>query len=497
MLRTLFLAAVSLALAPGPPARAVEETVVTIDTALGDTTETFWLQIPDGYRPEAPCPLLIGWHQLGGNELEMKNSSDFDSIANARGWIAASHLGSSRTNWANHATQSHVTDVIRWIEGRYDVDPARIYMVGASMGGAAGMVYADNHLDPDGPMIAAAASISGIQDCERRYHEQGINQSMIAAFGGTPEEVPFTYHRNSSICFADSTESMHMNARHLPLYLTFGYGVSDEPWRSHAEDLYAAMAGIADTVVLRESPIHGHGWMCAEDGEICDFLERFSCDPYPSRISIDADEPGAWYWADVTMRIPGAYARFEGEVDPGVGTVAFTMLRNVDRAILALAPLGFPLDGERFACDWDVREGGTARIGFRGLSHAPSAVARDGVIYDRWSYDEGEGVLSIAGEGAARYTILREPAAAPETGSVNPRLTCWIAGSDRVRYRAPGAGGIRFDLYDATGRSLHRGVASQAEGEIPILRNLPSGIYFFEMRGDDRRRLVRKLVVTR
>lgn len=475
------------------------ESVITIETTLGDTTETFWLQIPDGYRPDVPCPLLIGWHQWGGDELEMRNSSDFDSIADSRGWIAASHLGSSRTNWANHATQSHVTDVIRWIESRYSVDTRRIYMVGASMGGAAGMVYANNHLDPHAPMVAAAASISGIQDCERRYREQGINHSMITAFGGTPDEVPFTYHRNSAIYFADSTESMHKNARHLPLYLTFGHGTSDEPWRSHAEDLHAAMAGIADTIVLRESAIQGHGWACAEEERICDFLGAFSCDPMPARISIDADEEGRWYWATITMRASETFARFDGTADVAGGQVGLVMLRNVASALLDLAPLGFPLEGPRFECAWDVRQGGSAQIGFRNVSHSPSAVTRDGLIYERWSYDPQAQILTIDGEGAGHYVVLMEASAMPgDAEQGEPRLVSFGTGNDAVRYRTSGGvGEINFTLCDVAGRILRRGTLAQPEGEIPVLRNLPSGIYFFDMRAGGRLRRLQKLVVSR
>ena len=37
-------------------------------------------------------------------------------------------------------------------------------MVGGSMGGAAGAIFANNHLDPTQPMVAATASPSGILD---------------------------------------------------------------------------------------------------------------------------------------------------------------------------------------------------------------------------------------------------------------------------------------------------------------------------------------------
>ena len=85
----------------------------------------------------------------------------------------------------------------------FPIDQRRIYMVGGSMGGGAGAIYANNHLNPNKPMVAATASGSGILDCERRFYEMDGNNSMIQWFGGSPIEVPFEYHRNSAVFFND------------------------------------------------------------------------------------------------------------------------------------------------------------------------------------------------------------------------------------------------------------------------------------------------------
>lgn len=414
---------------------AAQQLEITIPTSLGDTDETFWLQIPEGYDPAEPRPLLIGWHQLSANHDEMRLATVFDSVADARGWIAASHDGPIPAHWTNHAAQSHVVDVIRWIEAHYAVDPDRIYMVGSSMGGAAGMIFANNHLDPSGPMIAAAASISGIQDCERRFHEQGINYSMIAAFGGTPEEVPFEYHRNSAICFSDSTASMHVNARHLPLWLTFGQGETDQPWRTHAEDLFAVLDGYADSVVLRESAFSGHGWGCAEAGLICDFLAAFRVDRHPRRISVQADEDGAWYWARLVRRgLPGTFGRVEGEVDAADRRIDFAMLRNIAWAAVDPAPLGLAPDAGVFRARWAVLDSLPAELVIVDVSDPPALILRDGLPFAAWRHDPVRRTLTLTGEGTAEYTVFPQSAALPEGPPPPPppgrqqaaaRLTVW------------------------------------------------------------------------
>ena len=130
-------------------------------------------------------------------------------------------------------------------------------MVGGSMGGATGAIYANNHLDPTKPMVAATASASGILDCERRAIEMDGNNSMIEWFGGNWDEVPFEYHRNSAVYFADSTQSMHFNLQHLPLYLDFG---TSEPHRTHAEDLYNLIINYNESIWIDTEPTGSHGY---------------------------------------------------------------------------------------------------------------------------------------------------------------------------------------------------------------------------------------------
>jgi len=474
------------------PAVAQEELIVTIETTHTDTTETFWLQVPPGYDPAAPPPLLVGWHQWGGSHLELRNATRFDSVAAARGWLLASHQGPGPTHWNNHPTQSHVVDMLDWIADRYPFDPQRLYMVGASMGGAAGMVFANNHLDPAGHRVAAAASVSGIQDCERRFNEQGNNNSMIAAFGGRPDEVPYVYHRNSAICFSDSTESMHYNARHLPLLLTFGREDSDAVWRQHAEDLYAVMHGYADTLQLHESALYGHGWSCAEEGLICDFLAGFQLPPAPPQISINADEDGRYAWGEVALRDgPATFGRFEASVDSAAAAAAVALVRNVSHLLLDLPALGFPYERGVFVCHAAVEAGASAQLGFSGVPTEPAHVLRNGNPMSAWSYDPLTHELWIAVGGTADYTVVLATAglshdlSAPALGRAGARLALWPLLGDRAAgFALPAAARVRWRLLDPTGRLVERGnLGPQPAGLGRFSLPTPgaSGIYLLQL----------------
>ena len=65
-----------------------------------DTIDVFSYQIPEGYNNENSHPLIVAFHQWGGNEGSTYYT-DFDEQANERGWIFMSPYGGSVNNY-NH-----------------------------------------------------------------------------------------------------------------------------------------------------------------------------------------------------------------------------------------------------------------------------------------------------------------------------------------------------------------------------------------------------------
>jgi pimeloyl-ACP methyl ester carboxylesterase len=264
-----------------------------------DTIDVFSYQIPQGYDDGTAHPLLVAFHQWGGNE-NSTYSTTFDEEANARGWIFMSPYGGSGNNYNHQGAQEMVRKEILWLVDHYAVDLDRIYMVGGSMGGAAGMIYANNHLNPDQPMVAAAASGSGILDCERRAIEMDGNNSMIEWFGGNWDEVPFEYHRNSAIYFADSTQSMHYNLQYTPIYLDFGVS---ETHRIHAEEMYETLLGYNENMWIDTDPTGSHGFSVMDEQHVCDWLSEFTLLSDPPSVHLNLDEPGRGYFFEAVNQI--------------------------------------------------------------------------------------------------------------------------------------------------------------------------------------------------
>ena len=113
----------------------------------GYEVDLFAYQIPENYNPNIAHPLLVAFHQWGGNQMS-PFSTQFDDEANTRNWLFMSPYGGSPNNYNHQDAQEWVKLGIQWLEENYNIDRRRIYMVGGSMGGASGAIYANNHLDP-------------------------------------------------------------------------------------------------------------------------------------------------------------------------------------------------------------------------------------------------------------------------------------------------------------------------------------------------------------
>ena len=306
----------------------------------GDTLDVFSYQVPSSYSEDEAHPLLVAFHQWGGNQNSPYNTT-FDEEAEMRNWFFLSPYGGASNNYNHQEAQDYTKQAILWLSENYSIDPTRIYMVGGSMGGAAGAIYANNHLNPKEPMVAATASASGILDCERRAIEMDGNNSMIEWFGGNWDEVPFEYHRNSAVYFADSTQSMHYNLQHLPLYLDFGI---TEPHRTHAEDLYDLIENYNNNMWIDTEPTGSHGYPVFDEYHVCDWLNQYSLDyldepQQPYSVNVNLDEPSRAYWIEATnqfannqfIRINAHWFQSDGRT---IENIIIHQINNSDSLIL-------------------------------------------------------------------------------------------------------------------------------------------------------------------
>jgi hypothetical protein len=282
---------------------------------------------------------------------------------------------------------------------------------------------------------------------------------------------------------------MHFNGMHLPLYLTFGRAWTDSVWRCHAEDLYDVMVQFADTVIIHESSLPGHGWVACEEELICDFLENFIALRTPLMLNINADEQGRWYWTTIELRDSSdSFARFTASADTvGILHLEFNMIRNVALASLDLPSLGFTYDRD-FFCQWNIEDGQTAFLVFEGIPFAPADVFRDGMVFCDWTYDPSAETLSLQAETDGSYTIIMQGTVSPP-GTVIKRKTPPITFSEPangvLQIQSTGAGDLTWDVYDILGRKVFSDRNTSDDERIvriPFSERLSSGVYVFHIK---------------
>ena len=78
-----------------------------------DTLDTFSYQIPDNYNSLEAHPLLVTFHQWGGNH-NSNYYTQFDEECNSRDWIMLSPFGGAVNNY-NHQGAQNLFELTQWL----------------------------------------------------------------------------------------------------------------------------------------------------------------------------------------------------------------------------------------------------------------------------------------------------------------------------------------------------------------------------------------------
>ena len=129
-------------------------------SAVDNTLQPYRLFVPEKYDGSKATPLVVALHGMGGDE-----NSIFDQYSNGllkreaerAGFLVVCPKGRETASMYRGAAERDVLDVLAEVRKAYRVDPARIYLMGHSMG-----AYGTWSIAMDYPEIfAALAPISG------------------------------------------------------------------------------------------------------------------------------------------------------------------------------------------------------------------------------------------------------------------------------------------------------------------------------------------------
>ena len=181
----------------GPAGCASQEpgaTSFTLDA--GGAQHPVRIFLPSSYDG-SPLPLVMNWHGLGSDGPQQAQFSDYETLAEAEGFLVAHPTGvpapgDTRNSWELAQFDDPGRDdiamaetMIDYLIANYCADPARVYSTGMSNGG-----FFTSRLVCELPdRIAAAVSVAGLT------HPEGCDPARAVpfmAFHGTADAVvPF------------------------------------------------------------------------------------------------------------------------------------------------------------------------------------------------------------------------------------------------------------------------------------------------------------------
>jgi len=237
-----------------------DKRTITVNAFRGDKTFTstldgsirkYWLDLPDDFDDSAPTPLVIFLHGYGGSRLSYPQKyPSLRQTFQSNGWIVASvdcRTVNGYQDWYIEPSRRDITDVLNTIRSDYNIDASHVHVMGNSMGGGGALKYAMFN----NQVIASVVDIHGVTDFTQFYIDSSTYKaSLVAAYGGTPSQVPDVYADESAL----GNEERFSNTPVMMLHGSADNVVSV----FQSRDLYQSLSALGYTVEYIEVPGVAH-----------------------------------------------------------------------------------------------------------------------------------------------------------------------------------------------------------------------------------------------
>jgi acetyl esterase/lipase len=295
--------------------------------------------IPGSYAGQA-TPLMVHVHGRSSDMYEGENA--FSSTVQNKGWLfVAPQLHGSwptppsppgKYAYASLESQYDILGAVDYMITNCNVDPARIYMYGGSMGGQIATVTGAKYPH----LFAAIFDNKGATDMTQWYYENlsgqqaYMREECYLLIGNVPTprnptQNPFCYERRSSQNFA-------RNFIHIPISITHSINDVLVPI-THSLDLRDAINSFGPdrtAVVYQENsggdggPPNYHSYE-PDPNAVLTFFDPFRLNNTPASIRITSDESKSYYWLDIDQSGPPHFTHVEATYEPANFSIIATI----------------------------------------------------------------------------------------------------------------------------------------------------------------------------
>lgn len=162
---------------------------------VGTRIRDYVIHVPESLDPEVPAALVVALHQFTDDGKRMEALTGFDAIADREGFIVAYPDGilvswnsdiDGRTGGVKLVDDERfILKLVTRLQERYNIDPSRIYLTGASNGGMMAQLMGCRH----GDVFAAIAPVMGSFE---KVNAEGCNPSdtlSVLLIHGTADPI--------------------------------------------------------------------------------------------------------------------------------------------------------------------------------------------------------------------------------------------------------------------------------------------------------------------
>jgi len=291
---------------------AAREFEIEFTNSLDGTLQKASAFAPEWVDLSKPQPLLLYVHYMGGDRNTAKKLGFYEEAAK-RGWlVVAPELHGKNTSGATSCAaleaQHDAIDAVNYIRERYNVDPARIYVAGRSMGGMLTQIMLAKYPD----VFAAGVAGQGCGDVTRLDElSPGVRAAVEKELGSDPFEA----ERRSAKFYAP-------NFAYVPIVL----------WHGTRDGLVlpAQTERLFNEIVKYQPharPVHwlvgnGHLNLNMDAQWICDQLEMYQNGSdwgtpqrwYPE-LELVTDESKSFFYLTVKLAEEGKFGKVSAKID--------------------------------------------------------------------------------------------------------------------------------------------------------------------------------------
>lgn len=160
---------------------------------LDGTTQRYMERLPENLGAGQEHHVLIALHGHGSDRRQgVSDRAEFQAAQDAAAkyemiYISPDYRAS--TSWMGPKAEADLVQIIGELRQRYKV--GKVFLTGASMGGASSLTFAALHPE----LIAGVCSQNGTVN---HLEYQNFQEAIQASFGGTKAEIPAEYKKRSA-----------------------------------------------------------------------------------------------------------------------------------------------------------------------------------------------------------------------------------------------------------------------------------------------------------